>query len=190
VSGLLQAGRALLLDMAATLFFLLLYALTHDLTLSVGLGLALALGRIGWLVARHKPVDTLQWVSLFVVGASGTATLITHNPVFVMLKPSLIYAVVGAAMLKRGWLNRYLPPVALETVSDMAIVFGYVWAGLMFFSAALNIFIALHYPVIVWGAFMSLYGMVSKLGMFVIQYAAMRTVGVRRYRAGPEQIAA
>jgi intracellular septation protein len=98
--------------------------------------------------------------------------------------------VVGAAMLKRGWLNRYLPPIALETVSDMAIVFGYVWAGLMFFSAALNIFVALHYPVIVWGTFMSVYGIASKLGLFLVQYAAMRMVGVRRYRARPEQIAA
>ena len=32
------------------------------------------------------------------------ATLMTHNPIFVMLKPSLIYVLVGGAMLQRaGW---------------------------------------------------------------------------------------
>src|SRR5580698_2655927 len=123
MKGLLYAGRALLLDMAATLFFLLFYGLTGNIALSVILGLVLALGQIGWQMARHQPVDTLQWVSLFLVAASGAATLVTHNPVFVMLKPSMIYGVVGAAMLKRGWMNRYLPPIALETVSDMATVF-------------------------------------------------------------------
>ena len=180
----------LLLDMAATLFFLLLFALTHNLSLSVGVGLALALGRMGWLLARHRPVDTLQWVSLAVVAASGTAALVTRSPVFVVLKPSLIYAVVGAAMLKRGWMNRYLPAIALDTVSDMAVVFGYVWAGLMFFSAGLNIFVALHTSVIVWGSFMSIYGIASKLALFAIQYVVMRMVGVRRYRARPVQAAA
>lgn len=183
MSGLLQAGRALLLDMAATLFFLLLYALTHDLTLSVGLGLALALGRIGWLVARHKPVDTLQWVSLFVVGASGTATLITHNPVFVMLKPSLIYAVVGAAMLKRGWLNRYLPPVALETVSDMAIVFGYVWAGLMFLTGAANLALVVHGDPKLWAWFIGVVPIASKLMLFGVQYLVTRFIVRRRMQA-------
>jgi Intracellular septation protein A len=115
MKGLLHAGRALLLDMAATLFFLLLYGLTGNITLSVILGLVLALGQIGWQIAWQRPVDTLQWVSLFLVAASGAAMLVTHDPVFVMLKPSVIYGVVGAAMLKRGWMNRYLPPIALET---------------------------------------------------------------------------
>jgi intracellular septation protein len=190
MKGLLHAGRALLLDMVATLFFLLLYWLTRNITLSVILGLVLAFGQIVWQIARHKPVDTLQWVSLFLVAGSGTATLVTRNPVFVMLKPSLIYCVVGAAMLRGGWLNRYLPAIALETVSDMAIVFGYVWAALMFFSAGLNLYVAFHYSVIAWGTFMSLYGIVSKLGLFVIQYTAMRTVGVRRYRTRSSGLAA
>ena len=72
----------------------------------------------------------------------------------------------------------------------MATAFGYVWAGLMFFSAALNIFVALNYSVIAWGAFMSVYGIASTLGLVVIQYIAMRTVGVRRYHARPEPVAA
>ena len=54
-------------------------------------------------------------------------------------------------MLKRGWMNRYLPPIALETVPDLAIGFGYVWAGLMFFSAALNLVLALSLSVTQWG---------------------------------------
>ena len=67
----------------------------------------------------------------------------TDDPLFVMLKPTVIYVIVGVVMLKRGWMNRYLPPIAQATVPDLAITFGYVWAGLMFFSAALNIVLAL-----------------------------------------------
>ncbi len=125
----------------------------------------------------------MQWVSLVVVIASGSATLFTRNPVFVMIKPSLIYLAVGAAMLRRGWMNRYLPPRALEIVPDLAIAFGYVWAGLMFFSAALNLVLALTLSVTGWGAAMSIWGIASKSALFFLQYGVMKTVGRRRYYA-------
>ncbi len=42
-------------------------------------------------------------------------------------------------MLKPGWMTRYLPPEALEYVPDLGYAFGFVWAGLMFVSAVLNL---------------------------------------------------
>jgi intracellular septation protein len=183
MKALLHSGRALLSDLASTLLFFTLYALTGNVILSVGAGMTLAAGQIGWQFAQRKAVDTLQWVSLVVVMASGTATLVTHNPVFVMLKPSAIYLLVGAAMLKRGWMQRYLPAIAMETMPDMAIGFGYLWAGLMFFSAALNLGLALTSSVVTWGAVMSVWGIASKLALFLIQYGVMKTIGRRRYRA-------
>jgi intracellular septation protein len=100
-----------------------------------------------------------------------------------MLKPTVIYVVVGVVMLKRGWMNRYLPPIALATVPDLGILFGYVWAGLMFFSAALNIALALSLDVATWAAVKSVWAIGSKVGLFLIQYAVMKTTGVRRARA-------
>lgn len=178
--SLLSAARTLLMDLASTILFFCLYALTGDITLAVTLGLVLAIAQIGWQLLRHKPVDALQWVSLVVVIASGSATLITRNPVFVMVKPSLIYLMVGAAMLRRGWMKRYLPPRALETVPDLAIGFGYAWAGLMFFSAALNLALALSLSVTAWGTAMSAWGIASKFALFFIQYGVMKSTGRRR----------
>ena len=86
-------------------------------------------------------------------------------------------------MLKPGWINRYLPPVALEIVPDIALILGYIWAGLMFFSAGLNLIVALNFSVVTWSAFMSVYGIVSKAVLFLIGYATLRTIGVRRRRA-------
>ena len=147
MKNLFAAGKLLLLDMASTFFFLVVYLLTHNITLSVVLGMALGVGQIGWQFARKQPIDTMQWMSLFLVLGAGTATLLTSDPRFVMIKPSVIYTIVGIVMLKRGWMNRYLPPVAIELVPDIATIFGYVWAGLMFFSAALNVIVALNFSV-------------------------------------------
>ncbi|GMO94252.1 MULTISPECIES: inner membrane-spanning protein YciB [Bradyrhizobium] len=192
MKNLFEAGKLLLLDMAATLFFLVLYLLTHNVTLSVVLGMALGIAQIGWQVARRKPIDTMQWMSLFLVLGAGTVTLITDDPRFVMIKPSVIYVVVGIVMLKRGWMNRYLPPIAIELVPDIAIIVGYAWSGLMFFSAALNVIVALNFDVATWSAAMSIYGIVSKALMFLIGYALMRTIGRRRRLASdrPRDVAA
>ena len=182
MKNLLEAGRMLLLDMAATLLFLVLFLLTRNLVLSVLLGMALGIAQIGWQLAQRKPIDTMQWMSLFLVLGAGTVTLITDDPRFVMIKPSVIYFIVGVVMLKRGWMNRYLPQIAIELVPDIAVMFGYAWSGLMFFSAALNLVVAFNSSVVSWSAIMSIYGIVSKLAMFLIGYATMRAIGRARYR--------
>ncbi len=182
---LFAAAKLLLLDMASTVFFLVVFLLSKNIPLAVALGVALGVAQIGWEFVRKRPIDTMQWLSLFLVVGAGTATLMTNDPRFVMVKPSLIYLVVGLVMLKPGWMNRYLPPVAKELVPDLAFIFGFIWSGLMFFSAALNLIVALNFSVATWASFMSVYGIVSKLGLFLIQYAVMRYVGIRRRRATP-----
>jgi intracellular septation protein len=183
MKNLFQAGKFLLLDMASTIFFLLLYVATGNIPLCVILGVGLGVAQIGWEVARKQPIEALQWISLVLVVGSGAAALLTNDPRYIMLKPTLIYALVGAVMLRKGWMNRYLPPIAMEVVPDLAVVFGFVWSGVMFFSSALNIIIALNFSVVAWASFMSLYGVLSKLALFLIQYAVMRSIGVRRRRA-------
>jgi intracellular septation protein len=183
MKNLFEAGRLLLLDMASTFFFLVLFLLTKNIPLSVILGMALGVAQIGWQFARKKPIDTMQWMSLFLVLGSGAATLVTDDPRFVMFKPTVIYLIVGIVMLKPGWMNRYLPPIAIERVPDIAFIFGYVWSGLMFFSAALNVIVGMNFGVVAWASFMSIYAIVSKAALFLIAYATMRYIGVSRRRA-------
>jgi intracellular septation protein len=183
MKDLLQSGKLLLLDLASTIFFLVLYLATDNIRLSVILGVGLGVAQIGWELYRRRPIDAMQWTSLVLVVGSGAATLATGDLRFVMAKPSLIYALVGTVMLRKGWMNRYLPDIAKEIVPDIGVIFGYVWSGLMFFSAALNIVLALNFSVATWASLMSAYGLVSKFGLFLIQYAVMRHIGIRRHRA-------
>jgi hypothetical protein len=87
MKNLFHAGKLLLLDMASTLFFLVVYLTTRNVTLAVVLGMALGAAQIGWQFARKQPIDTMQWMSLFLVLGAGAATLITNDPRFVMIKP-------------------------------------------------------------------------------------------------------
>jgi len=182
MKNLLSAARVLMLDLASTILFLVVYLATDQLFVAVGLGMVLGVAQIGWQYARKQPIGSLQLLSVVLILASGTATFFTHDPTFVMLKPSVIYCIVGAVMLKRGWMNRYLPERAAP-VADVATIFGYVWAALMFASALLNVVLALSLDAKTWAAAMSGWGLFSKIGLFLIQYAWMTAVGRRRAAA-------
>ena len=182
----LTAARLLALDLASTLVFLVLFLLTHNTALSVGLGIAFGVAQIGIQVVRGKTIDTMEWLSLFLVVAAGTATLLPHDPRFVLFKPSVISAIIGVVMLQPGWLNRYLPEIARTVVPDVAIIVGYVWAGLMFVSAAVNAFVALTCEVTTWAVVMPVFGIVSKVVVFLGGFAALRLMARRRIRAMPD----
>ena len=181
----LKAAKLLLLDLSSTIAFLILFLLTHNTILSVSFGMALGLAQIGTQFVRRKPIDTMEWLSLFLVVTAGTATLLTDDPRFVLFKPSVIYAIVGVVMLKPGWMNRYLPTIARAVVPDVAAVVGFVWAGLMFVSAAVNAFVALTCSVATWALVMPIFGIASKVAVFITGFAAMRVIGGRRVRAMP-----
>jgi len=179
--NLLNSASLLLLDLASTILFLVVYLFTQHIPLAVALGMGLGIAQIGVQFARKKPIETMEWLSLFLVVASGMAALVTDNPRFVLFKPSVLYTIVGAVMLKPGWINRYLPPLAQAVVADVATIVGFLWAGLMFASAAVNMFVALKYSLATWAWFMPLFGIVSKVGLFFISFTMMRFIGRRRY---------
>jgi|SRR5579872_4358946 len=183
MKNLLHAGQYLAEDLASTLLFLVVYLLIDNITVAVTLGMALGLGQIVWQRAHRRAIDAMQWMSLLLVLASGGATLLTDDPRFVMVKPSLIYLAIGIVMLKRGWMIRYLPPEAVKWVPDVAVIFGYVWAGLMFASAMLNLILALILSAADWAEIMSVYGIASKITLFALAFLTMRFIGRRRYRA-------
>ena len=181
--GLFHAGKFLIVDMASTIFFLVVFSLTKNVILSVALGMALGIVEIAWERWRGRPIDTMQWMSLFLVLASGAATLITHNPKFILFKPSAIYIIVAIVMLRPGWMNRYLPEQAIELVPDIGVIYGFVWSGLMVVTAILNVVVALRFTLAQWAAIMSAWAIGSKVALFLIQYASMRFIGGRRWRA-------
>jgi hypothetical protein len=57
-------------------------------------------------------------------------------------------------MLEAGWMIRYLRAIERAVASDVAVIVGFVWVGLMFVSAAQNAFIALAWSVTTWAVVM------------------------------------
>jgi intracellular septation protein len=179
----LKAAKFLLIDLASTIFFLILFLFTQNTVLSVALATALGVAQIAIPLIRREPVYTLEWLSLFLVVAAGTATIATDDPRVMLFKPSVIYAVVGIVMLKAGWIIRYLPAIVRQMAPDAATIVGYTWAGLMFLTAAVNAVVALTSSVHTWAMFMLIFGMVSKTVVFIVGFVAIKFTIRRRVRA-------
>lgn len=184
MKNLLFAAKPLALDLISTLVFVVLSALTHNVLLATAVAMAAGAARVVYLRMRGERVNAMQWMSLGLVVVFGAATLLTDDPRFMMAKPTIIYVLVGAAMLERGWMTAYLPPAALEHLDGAVMIrWGYVWAGLMFLTAALNAAFALTASLAVWSAFIAIFPAASKLALFTVQYLTIRAEAIRNARA-------
>lgn len=171
----LQSVRPIVLDFLSTIAFVIALSILHDAQKAIIIGIAVGLVEIGWEYWRHRKLSVMQTASLFLVVTLGGASLITHDPRFVMIKPSIGYVAIGIVMLKRGWMAAYVPPIALEHVPEKRFVmWGYVWSGLMFFSAVGNLVLVAAVDLKTWAMILPAWGIGSKLVLFLIQYAGIR----------------
>ena len=190
MNGLLYAVRPLVSDFLPTIVFAVLVALKVDIRLATGAALLVGVAQVAIQVALKRRVELLQGASLGLVVVFGGLGIMTNDPRFLMIKPSIIYLAIGVVMLKRGWMVRYLPPVGGEHGTPLMIRFGYVWAGLMFATAAANIVVAWRFPAL-WPAFVAVVPMASKIALFAAQFVIVRRVVARQMRvqamAQPDQ---
>lgn len=183
MKNLLFAARPLALDLMSTLVFVGLSALTHNVMLATVVAIFAGSARVAWQLSRREHVNAMQWLSLALVLVTGGATLLTHDPRFMMAKPSVIYVLVGFAMLERGWMLPYLPPIAREHLDDAVMIgWGYVWAALMFATAAANAVFALTTSLAVWSLFIAVVPAASKIALFALQYTLIRGQAIRNAR--------
>ena len=170
-------------DFLSATVFLAIYGSTDNLYLATGAAIAVALAQFAVFKIRGQPVDAMQWLVLGMVVVLGAATLITADSRFVMMKPSIAHFAVGAAMLRRGWMMRYLPPIVRDNIPDsLLLAAGYAWAALMFALGGLNIVIALTLPFRVWAWFISVGAIGAKIVAFLLQYVIFRPIVRRKLR--------
>lgn len=180
--NLMHAARPLANDLLSSLLFAALIAMNVDRQVATLVAIAFGIGHVGlWLLLR-KPVAPLQWASLALVLTFGAASLLFHDVRFLMAKPTLIYLILTVMMLKRGWMLRYMPPVAIGHGEGPMIVFGYVWAGLMALTGVANLVVAVRFPES-WPAFLAIFPTATKVALFAIQFATVRHLTIRSVRA-------
>jgi intracellular septation protein len=170
-------------DFLSTIVFLALYLITGNVLLATCVAIAGAVVQVIYARIKGLQLGFMTYASLALVIVLGSATLLTDDPRFVLAKPSIAHFAIGAIMLKRGWMLRYVPPIVTETIPESVTLAGYAWAALMLALGAGNIAVALTGDMKLWAIYVSVVAIGAKVAAFAVQYIAFRLLVTHRLRA-------
>jgi intracellular septation protein len=170
-------------DFLSTIVFLVLYLATDNVVLATSVAIAGAVAQVIYAHVKGQPLSFMTYASLALVIVLGSATLLTSDPRFVLAKPSIAHFAIGAIMLRRGWMLRYMPPIVSETIPEYVTAAGYAWAALMFALGAGVIAVALTGDLKLWAIYVSVVAIGAKILAFTVQYVVFRLLVTSRIRA-------
>src|SRR5438445_7938992 len=174
-------------DFFSTIVFLTLYLITDNVVLATSVAIAGAVAQVIYSRVKGKPLGFMTYASVGLVIVLGSATLLTHDPRFVLAKPAIGHFAIGAIMLKRGWMLRYMPPIVAETIPEYVTFAGYAWAALCFVLAAGTIGVAMTGDMKLWTFYVTVVLVGAKIAAFAIQYMAFRVLVGSRLRAAAQR---
>jgi intracellular septation protein A len=181
-----DAFAKLAADFFSTIVFLVLYFITGDVLLATGVAIAGAIAQVVYARIKGEPLSFMTYASVGLVIVLGSVTLLTRDPRFVLAKPSIAHFAIGAIMLKRGWMLRYMPPIVTETIPEYVTIAGFAWAALMFALGAGVIAVASTGDMKLWAFYVSVVAIGAKVAAFAVQYVTFRILVTNRIRAAPE----
>jgi intracellular septation protein len=139
---------------------------------ATGVAIAATVVQIGWVMARGRRVEPMQWLSLGVIILFGGATLIAHNDTFIKWKPTALYWLMGGALLfGQVVLKRNLLKSVLGSQMEMSEpgwrVATWSWVSFFAFMGVLNLWVAFHYDLNTWVNF-KLFGAIGLMLVFIV----------------------
>ena len=124
--------------------------------------------QIGWLRWKRGRIAPVHWMSLAIITVFGGATLILHDDTFIKWKPTVLYGLFGTilAVGRLGFGRNLISYVMQGVVLPEAVWARVTWSWVAFFAfmAALNWYVAFHYPLDTWVNFKVWGGM----GLFLV----------------------
>ena len=170
-------------DFLSTILFLTIYLVTDNVLLATGVAIAGAVAQVIYARVKGKPLGFMTYASVALVIVLGSATLLTNDPRFVLAKPAIGHFAIGAIMLKRGWMLRYVPAIVTDTIPEYVTLAGFAWAALMFALGAGVIAVASTGDLKLWAFYVSVVAIGAKVAAFGVQYVAFRILVTNRLRA-------
>ncbi len=175
------------LDFLPIILFFIAYK-THGIEVATAVAIAASVLQIGVMLLRKHKVETMQWASLAIILVFGGLTLWLHNPTFIKLKPTVLYALFGVGLLvsrygfgKNGIKALMGKQMRLpEPIWDRA---NFLWVAFFFFMSGLNTFVAFNYSEESWVNF-KLFGTMGLTLVFIVSQA----VYLGKYSAQNQEI--
>jgi intracellular septation protein len=164
----------LLLDFFPILLFFVAFKLA-GIYVATGVAIVATIAQIGWLRYKTGKVEPMQWVSLGVIVLFGGATIFSHNDTFIKWKPTVLYWLMGAALLAgqlffRKNLLKSLMGSQMELPDAAWRVMNWSWITFFAVMGVVNLWVAANYDTDTWVNF-KLFGGLGLMAVFVVVQA-------------------
>ncbi|QXZ11207.1 septation protein A [Comamonas sp. Y33R10-2] len=142
---------------------------------ATGVAIVATIAQIVYLRFKNGKVEPMQWVSLGVIVLFGGATLLAHDENFIKWKPTVLYWLMGAALLlgqlifKKNLL-RSVMGAQLQLPDAVWLKLNLAWSAFFAAMGALNLWVAYNFDTDDWVNF-KLFGGMGLMFVFVIAQA-------------------
>jgi intracellular septation protein len=179
----------LFIDFFPILLFFLAFKV-WGIYVATAVAIVATIGQIAWFRWHSGKVEPMQWLSLGVIVLFGGATLLAHNESFIKWKPTVLYWLMGGALLvgqlvfRKNFLKMLmgsqmsLPDPAWRTMN-------WSWAGFFAAMGVVNLWVAFNYDTDTWVNF-KLFGGIGLMVAFVIAQALYLSRYMKTEREAPK----
>jgi intracellular septation protein len=164
----------LLLDFFPIILFFAAFKLA-GIYVATGVAIVATIAQIAYLRYSTGKVEPMQWISLAVIVLFGGATIVAQNDTFIKWKPTVLYWLMGGALLVgqlffRKNLMKSLMGAQMELPDDAWRVLN--WSWITFFAAMgiVNLWVAFNFDTDTWVNF-KLFGGLGLMAVFVVAQA-------------------
>ena len=164
----------LLLDFFPIILFFAAFKI-WGIYIATAVAIVATVAQIAWFRYSTGKVETMQWVSLGVIVLFGGATIALQNETFIKWKPTVLYWLMGGALLagqlffKKNLLKSLMG--SQMTLPDAAWrVMNWSWAAFFAVMGVINLWVAFNYDTETWVNF-KLFGGMGLMAAFVMAQA-------------------
>ncbi|MBZ0226025.1 MAG: septation protein A [Comamonas sp.] len=158
---------------------------------ATAVAIAATVVQIGYMRMRHGKVDAMQWLSLGVIVVFGGATLLAHSETFIKWKPTVLYWLMGGALLvgqlilKKNFIKTLMgAQITLPDTIWARLNWG--WTGFFTAMGAINLWVAYTFDTDTWVNF-KLFGSLGLMVVFIIAQALYLSRYVEEDASVPRQ---
>lgn len=163
----------LLFDLFPIILFFIAFKLA-GIYVATATAIVATIAQIGWLKARGRTVENMQWASLAIIIVFGGLTLLFHDETFIKWKPTVLYGLFAAGLLGyRIFAGRN--PIQLMMGKQVTLPdpiwdrLNLAWSAFFAVMGVLNLFVAYGFSTDTWVNF-KLFGTLGlTLGFVVLQ---------------------